>query len=131
MPEFLTTGCMLTCSFGVTPSAFIALELPGKPVIMGMTTATFTEIIPIDNVPPFGMCSSIANPEVASATAAALGVLTPMPCVPVIAEPWDPPSESVSFEGMPLALVSSTCMCAWGGEIAVDVPAEFVATTET
>ena len=125
MPELLTTGCMLTCTFGDTPSAFVALELPGKPVIEGaMTTATIMEIAPIDNILPFVMCNSLANPEVAAATSAALGVLTPMPCVPVIPDPWDPPSINMFFEGLPLATVESKCLCTWGGEISVDSPAE-------
>lgn len=129
MPEFLTTGCVLTCSFGAAPSAFIALELPGKPVIEGaLTTATIMEIVPFDNILPFAMCSSLANPEVATATSAALGVLTPMPCVPVVPDPWDPPSANVFFEELPLATVESKCMCTWAGEISVDSPAEMFVT---
>lgn len=131
MAEFLTTGCMLKCSFGMTPSVFMALELPGKPVIMGaMATATIMEIIPFDNVLPFGMCKSLANPQVASATAAAQGSLTPMPCVPVIPAPWAPPSQIVFYAGLPMATVQSKCMCAWAGEISVEAPAEFIAKTK-
>ena len=131
MPAFLTTGCVLTCSFGVAPSVFVALDLPGKPVIDGaMTTATMMEFVPFDNILPFGMCSSLANPEVAAATAAAMGVLTPMPCVPVLAAPWTPPSSLAFYEDLPLATVDSICLCAWGGEISVDAPAEFTVTTE-
>ena len=131
MPEFLTTGCMLTCSFGDAPSAFIALELPGKPVIEGaLTTTTIMEIVPFDNILPFVMCNSLANPEVAAATSAALGVLTPMPCVPVIPDPWDPPCANVFYDELPLATTDSVCMCAWGGEISVDTPAEATVTGE-
>ncbi|MGE0418231.1 MAG: DUF4280 domain-containing protein [Acetobacteraceae bacterium] len=131
MPELLTTGCLLSCTFGITPSVFIALELPGKPVIMeALSTATIMEIIPFENILPFGMCESLANPEVAAATAAALGVLTPMPCIPVIPDPWEPPSELMSYSDLPLATIESKCMCAWGGEISVDAPAEFTVTTE-
>jgi hypothetical protein len=127
MAEFLTTGCVLMCSFGAAPSTFVALELPDKPQILGLYTATVDEVIPIDNIPPFGMCSSEANPEVVSATAAALGVLTPMPCVPVIAAPWDPPSPYVTYLDTALATVESGCECAWGGKISVDVAAESIA----
>ena len=131
MPELLTTGCMLTCTFGMTPSAFIALELPGKPVILeALSTATNMEFVPLDNILPFGMCESLANPEVAAATTAALGVLTPMPCIPVVVDPWEPPSELMFYADLPLATIESKCLCAWGGEISVDTPAEFNVTTE-
>jgi hypothetical protein len=131
MPELLTTGCMLSCSFGVAPSAFIATEMPGKPTLNEvLLAATIFDIIPVDNIPPFGMCSSEANPEVAAATAAALGVLTPMPCVPVIVDPWAPPSAILMANEMPLATVESKCECAWGGVISVAAPAEFTTTTD-
>src|SRR5581483_11045632 len=125
-----TAGCVLTCTFGEAPSVLITEDLPGKPSFMGMPAATMMDMIPIDNVPTFGMCSSLENPEVASATAAAEGVLTPMPCVPVITDPWDPPSELVSYAGIPLATVESRCLCDFGGEISVDAPLEMVASTE-
>ena len=129
MPELLTTGCVLTCTFGITPSVFITEPLPGKPVIEGaLDAATIMDIIPFDNILPFGMCESLANPEVAAATAAALGVLTPMPCVPLIPDPWEPPSLMMFYEALPLATVESKCLCAWGGEISVDAPTEFIVT---
>lgn len=129
MAYLMTTGCPLECSFGLTPSAMIALPLPGVPTVNGLPVATILDI-EIENVPPFGLCSSPANPEVIAATAAAMGVLTPMPCVPVIVDPWEPPSELVSYDGLPLATVESKCLCAWGGEIAVDAPMEFICATQ-
>jgi hypothetical protein len=130
MTELLTSDTLLACSFGEAPAPFQALDLPGKMVIMGaFTTATIEEIAPEVNIPTFVMCSSMANPEVASATAAALGVLTPMPCVPLIAAPWDPPSGIMTYNGVPLATVSSKCLCSWGGEISVEEPIETIVTT--
>lgn len=123
MSEYLTTGCMMACTFGLTPAPFVALELPGKDAVLGaLTVATIEEIVPILNIPPFGMCSSLANPEVAAATAAALGVLTPMPCIPLIDLPWEPPSLNENYAGIPLATVTSRCACLWGGIISVEVP---------
>ena len=131
MPELLTTGCALTCSFGLAPSVFVATEMPGKPVVNeAFTAATIVEIVPIANVPPFGMCSSEVNPEVIAATAAALGALTPMPCVPVIVAPWAPPSALLMADGLLLATVESRCECAWGGMISVAAPAEFSTATD-
>lgn len=50
------------------------------------------------------LCQSLANPTVATATAAALGVLTPMPCMPVIPTPWLPGSSTVLIHNFPALL---------------------------
>lgn len=71
------------------------------------------------NVLPFGMCQSLANPTVAAATAAALGVLTPMPCIPVTTAPWTPGSPTVLIDGMPALNNTSKLMCVWGGVIQI------------
>ena len=42
----------------------------------------------------------------AAATAAALGVLTPMPCIPVTAAPWMPGVPQVLIGNMPAARVN-------------------------
>ncbi len=71
-------GAMMTCSFGVAPGSLIVLPMS---LVMagGVPAATIMDSKPIVNIPPFGMCNSMANPTVIAATAAALGVLTPMP----------------------------------------------------
>jgi hypothetical protein len=70
------------------------------------------------------MCTSIANPTVASATAAALGVLTPMPCVPVPAGPWAPGSPTVLIGGVPALNNTSKLICAWAGVISIINPGQ-------
>jgi hypothetical protein len=73
---------------------------------------------------PFGMCTTLSNPTVASATSAALGVLTPMPCIPVTTAPWTPGSPTVHIANMPALNSTSQCMCNWGGVITITVPGQ-------
>jgi hypothetical protein len=80
--------------------------------------------IPIMNIPPFGMCTSIANPVVASATAAALGVLTPMPCIPMTINPWAPGAANVMLGMQPTLDNVSKLMCMWAGVISFVTPGE-------
>jgi hypothetical protein len=70
------------------------------------------------------MCSSIANPTVASATAAALGVLTPMPCIPVTPGPWAPGAPTVLIADMPALDGNSMLMCNWAGVIKINDPGQ-------
>jgi hypothetical protein len=83
------------------------------------------DFAPMVNILPFGMCSSLANPTVAAATAAALGVLTPMPCMPVTLAPWAPGSPTVLLGTFPALNSSSKCMCAWAGVISIVNPGQF------
>lgn len=78
----------------------------------------------MSNILPFAMCQSLANPQVASATAAAFGVLTPMPCMPVTTAPWAPGSPTVLIGNMPALNQSSKCMCAFGGVISITAPGQ-------
>jgi hypothetical protein len=121
MSLLLCTGATLTCSFGAAPSVFSADPLPGAPQVLGAVAGAITAISPA-NIPPFGACQSMANPSVASATSAAMGVLTPMPCTPVMAGAWAPPAASGSVGGVSLATVSSKCACSFGGVISVAGP---------
>lgn len=115
-------GAMLQCSFGVAPSSLMVL--PANRVMTSMPIANIMDNKPMVNIMPFGMCNSMANPMVAAATAAALGVLTPMPCVPVTAAPWAPGSPTVLVANMPALNNSSKCMCNWGGVIQVTMPGQ-------
>src|ERR1700742_1403681 len=110
-------GAMLQCSFGAAPSALVVL--PQNKVLTGTPAANIMDGKPLVNVLPFGMCSSIANPVVASATAAALGVLTAMPCVPPTPAPWAPGAPTVLIANMPALDNSSMLMCNWGGVIQI------------
>ncbi len=113
----LCTGAALSCSFGSAPAVFSTLPVP-RVVIGGRPAGVMADTAPAVNIPPFGMCASPANPAVAAATAAAMGALTPMPCVPVPAGPWLNPSANVLIGGQPAISNSSKLICAWGGQIA-------------
>lgn len=122
MGTALTTGTVLSCTFGAAPSTYVATPLPDAPTPI-VPAATIIQTLPMVNIMPFGMCSSLSNPAVSSATAAALGVLTPMPCVPVPITPWIPGAPTITYVGLPLATTNDRCSCAWGGMISVTVPA--------
>jgi hypothetical protein len=123
MPPIVTMGAMMTCTFGVSPSSLVVT--PENKVTGGpMPAATIMDNVPLKNIMPFGMCTSASNPTVASATAAALGVLTPMPCLPVVPAPWAPGSSTVSYGGKPTLTASCKANCAYGGMIAISSPGQ-------
>lgn len=115
-------GAMLQCSFGVAPSTLVVL--PANRVLTGTPAANIMDNKPIVNVPPFGMCQSMANPTVAAATAAAMGALTPMPCVPVTPAPWIVGAPTVLIGNMPALNNTSKLMCTWGGVIQITNPGQ-------
>jgi hypothetical protein len=116
------SGATLKCSFGVAPSSLVVL--PINRVLTVTPDANIMDNKPLVNIMPFGMCSSIANPTVATATAAASGVLTPMPCIPVIPAPWVPGSPTVLIANIPALNNTSKLMCAWLGVIEVVYPGQ-------
>lgn len=120
----VSAGAMLMCSFGVAPAALSVLPT-NRVMAGGPPAATIMDHIPIVNIPPFGMCTSLANPTVASATAAALGVLTPMPCMPVVPAPWVPGAPTVLIGSMPALDNNCKAMCAWAGVISITMPGQF------
>jgi hypothetical protein len=112
-------GATMQCSQGVAPSSLV--PTPKTVMTSNMVAANILDHIPIVNIPPFGMCRSPANPMVAAATAAALGVLTPMPCVPATPAPWMPGSPTVLLCGAPALNDSSKLMCIWAGTISINM----------
>ncbi len=108
-------GANMKCTFGAAPSALMVM--PENQTMTSQPIATIMDNKPMVNILPFGMCSSMSNPAVAAATAAALGVLTPQPCMPVTTAPWAPGSPTVMVGNKPALNNSSKLMCAWGGVI--------------
>lgn len=76
------------------------------------------------------MCRSMSNPQVAAATAAANGVLTPQPCIPVLPAPWSPGASSVEIHGVTALTDDSTLDCAYAGKIGIDDPGQSDAEVE-
>ena len=123
MALHVCSTAVLQCSFGTAPSSMQVL--PDNEVITSnFPAATIMDNIPMVNIMPFAMCTSIANPQVATATAAAMGVLTPMPCIPVIPAPWTPGAPTVQIANIPSLDDTCTLMCAWAGVISVTAPGQ-------
>ena len=123
MPMQVCMGALMQCSFGLAPSSLVVL-----PTNMTYTDqvpdANIMDHIPMVNIMPFGMCTSLANPAVAAATAAAMGVLTPMPCIPNTPAPWIPGAPTVVLGNAPSLDNISKLMCVWAGVIQFAAPGE-------
>ena len=126
MGNFVCQGAMLQCTFGLAPGTFM-VTVPLRPTCGNMPMGTIMDYIPMTNIMTFGMCQSLNNPTVATATSAAMGVLTPMPCTPVVTAPWSPGGQ-VKIMGQPALINNAKCMCMWGGQISVVNPSGSMST---
>lgn len=123
MPPLVVLGAKTMCTMGLSPGSLIVLPVnmvngDNKPA------ANIMDFKPIVNVTPFGMCKTPSNPAVAAATSAAMGVLTPVPCVPVTTSPWTPGASKTKIKNMPALHSGCTCMCTWGGTISITDPGQ-------
>lgn len=119
MANQVCMGAVCQCTFGAAPSTLVVTP-ENKTLTSSMPAATIMDNVSMKNIMPFGMCSSLANPTVAAATSAAMGALTPMPCVPAIAGPWAPGSPTVLIAGKVALNDTSKLMCNWGGIISIN-----------
>ena len=120
----VVNGAQLTCWSSRSVQSGGASGQPGASG--NQPAANIMDYIPNTNIMPFGMCQTPCNPQVAAATAAAMGVLNSQPCVPATAAPW--------MIGAPTVLINqpaldnqSKCMCTWLGVITITSPGQ---TTE-
>lgn len=120
MPQQVCMGASMQCSFGAAPASLMVLPT-NRVMTSNMPAATIMDHIPMLNILPFGMCNSPSNPMVIAATAAALGVLTPMPCIPATAAPWVPGTTDVLIGNMPALNNSCTLNCMWAGVIQINM----------
>lgn len=125
MPKLVANGAKLKCSEGLSPGSLTVAPQNGS-TGDEQPLATVMDFVPMQNIAPFGMCKTQANPQVAAATAAAQGVLTPMPCVPVIASPWSPGSPTVTINELKALTADSKCNCTWSGSIEITDPGSTV-----
>lgn len=112
MGVLAVTGATVTCPFGTKPCT---LKPSSQTAVLAdsLIAGTIADV----NVGPFGMCSSLANPAVATATAAALGVLTPQPCTFAPGGTWTPASPKILAGGKPVLTTDSSIVCAVGAGI--------------
>ncbi|MBQ8912784.1 MAG: DUF4280 domain-containing protein [Lachnospiraceae bacterium] len=127
MGQLVTTGATLMCSMGLSPST---LNVTSQQTVLsdGKPVATIQDGAGMTNVPPFGMCTSLANPQVAAATSAAMGVLTPQPCVPQTGGAWIPSQVTVSAGGKPCLTNDCKLVCAYAGNISIAMPGQLISS---
>jgi hypothetical protein len=111
-------GAMMQCTMGVAPASLIVLPT-NKVNGSNVPAANIQDFQPMTNIPTFGMCQSMSNPQVSAATSAAMGVLTPMPCVPMTTSPWSPGASKTMIGNQPALTNSCTCNCSYGGTISI------------
>ena len=123
MPKQVVNSAMLSCSFGAAPSSLTVLPV-NKVNCGNQLAANIMDHKPMVNIMPFGACSAPTFPATATATTAAAGVLTPMPCVPAIPAPWAPGASTVMIANMPALDDVSKCNCTWLGIISITNPGQ-------
>lgn len=120
MGVVVVNGAKITCPFGTTPCRMTVTSNSNclgdsKPV------ATIMDV----SLSSFGMCSSMVNPQVAAATAAAMGVLTPQPCSFVPAGVWSATKADMLIDGKPVLTNEATLTCALGmGSLSIIDPGQ-------
>lgn len=119
MPDsYVCSGATMRCSMGTSQAKLTVL--PSRTVFLtGQPMANISDHLTMVNLAPFGRCRSLGFPATASATAAAHGKLTPMPCMHNTPFPWMNGKNDYIVKGNPALLKSSTCSCMWGGTISI------------
>ena len=129
MGTIVVSGAVLQCPFGTSPSS-LNVTSQAMYMISGQPAATIQDAQGMVNIQPFGMCSSLANPQVAAATAAALGVLTPQPCMPTTAGTWIPSGPTTLIDGKPCLTNDCQVLCSNGmGTIQISNPGQMGIST--
>lgn len=124
MAMIAVDGAVLTCSFGTAPCTLRATSQSAC-LTLNKPAATIQDMKGKVNISGFGMCTSPVNPQVAAATAAALGVLTPQPCNCLAPAPWVNPGMAPLANGVPCLRSDARLLCANGmGSISIAMPGQ-------
>lgn len=122
MGEIVINGAEIKCVYG-SKSSYLMTASQTKCIVGGQPAATIKDVQTTESVAPFGMCSSMSNPQVATATAA--GVLTPQPCTMVPAGTWVNLTSKLLLEGKPCLFSDAALGCSVGaGAISIVSPGQ-------
>ena len=127
MSMHVCNGAVLKCMFAVPPGISTLIVLPiNRVMTSNQPAANIMDNKPIVNIPTFGMCMSPTNPAFVAATSAAMGVPTPVPCVPATPAPWITGAPTVLVANMPALNNTSTLACVLGtpGCITIAMPGQ-------
>ncbi len=116
--SYVCSGAIMKCTMG-TSQAKLTVPPMRTVFLTGQPMANISDHLTMANLAPFGRCRSLGFPSTASATAAAHGKLTPMPCMHNTPFPWMGGKNDYIVKGYPALLKSSTCQCMWGGTISL------------
>ena len=115
---YVCNGAQMVCTMG-TGNAMLVV-LPERRILLdGQPQANIMDHKSMTNIPSFGLCTSLANPVVAAATAAHHGCLTPMPCVPNTTSPWQKGHGKLLLKNFPALCMDDKLSCAWAGTITI------------
>ena len=126
MSELVAMGASAVCTMGTAPAP---VKVQSQSVVLadGKPAATIQDCQGGANIGPFGLCNSLQNPTVQAATAAKLGTLTPMPCMPVPAGAWVPTKPKVLVNGKPCLTSDCKLTCAYAGTVSITYPGQIKA----
>lgn len=116
--EYISKGACLQCSLGTNSTNLNVLSVRDV-ILSGVPMGNISDHISMVNIPSFGRCRSLAYPPTATATAAAHGKLTPMPCIPGTVSNWLFGKDDYLISNSPALKIDSKCRCQFGGIISL------------